>query len=474
MGEEIEDQHFTEGQDQIFLARVREETAWLKNRLQPKSYTYKRQHGYELEGYLIDKDGLPASRSQDFLAEINDSAFVHEIAQFNWEINGDVFQRTPHLLHDFLKDIDNKTLKAKVAANKLGLKTLFIGILPTLREDVLTLEHMSQSNRYYALTERLIQLRGGKNLKLQIDRNESVTLERSDVMTEAAATSLQIHTQVSLEDSVALYNISQILAAPLVAASANSPFFLGQKLWDETRIPVFEQSVQFNDAASKWSDPVTLGQKYCENSLIEIFEENQELYPALLPYLFDQPIEKLRHLKLLNGQVWRWNRPIVNAGADGHVQLRIEHRPLPAGPSNIDMVANIGLYTGLLAFYKNAAPNFFKSFSFSSARNNFYKAAKMGMKADIEWGPLGNINMQTLLHDVLFDQACEGLKLWGISAEDIQYFMHTILKPRLRTGFTGAAWQKSFIDLHGADFQNMTLAYYELQNSGDPVHKWKV
>lgn len=61
-----------------------------------------------------------------------------------------------------------------------------------------------------------------------------------------------------------------------------------------------------------------------------------------------------------------------------------------------------------------------------------------------------------------------------IQDSDIEFYLNQNMKNRIRTGWTGAAWQKSFIDCHGSDFQLMTQLYIQNQQSKKPVHEWTI
>ena len=77
-------------------------------------------------------------------------------------------------------------------------------------------------------------------------------------------------------------------------------------------------------------------------------------FPVLLPETDrEDPIEaldsgqapKLTELRMHNGTVWRWNRPVYDV-VDGLPHLRVENRVLPAGPTVVDMVANAAFFYG--------------------------------------------------------------------------------------------------------------------------------
>ena len=134
-----------------------------------------------------------------------------------------------------------------------------------------------------------------------------ILTDHGDVMLEAATTSFQVHLKTPARLAHRYFNASLIASGPVMAVSANAPFLFGKALWDETRIPLFEQAVDIDGARSK-NHRVTFGNDYLKSSIFEVVEENREHYAALLPILFDEKPEALRHLRLHNGTIWRWNR----------------------------------------------------------------------------------------------------------------------------------------------------------------------
>ncbi|MFN7926635.1 MAG: hypothetical protein U0Y68_01605 [Blastocatellia bacterium] len=62
---------------------------------------------------------------------------------------------------------------------------------------------------------------------------------QESMMLEACCTSFQLHYQQSAEEFARLHNLAQVITAPLLAVAANAPLLLGQRLWHETRIPLF-------------------------------------------------------------------------------------------------------------------------------------------------------------------------------------------------------------------------------------------
>lgn len=472
MGEEIDSRRVAAHKD--FVHRVSNETKILRTWFEEAQFSNSHDCiGFELEGCLVDENLLPALSNAEFLCAANEDSLVTELAKFNFEFNSPVYRKTSSPFRKMHADLKAISERCNLAAHKIGANSLWVGILPTLRDDMLSMQSMTESNRYYAITERIMELREQEPLKLTIERFDSLEVLREDIMTEAAATSLQIHNQVNLVNAKRYYNASLLITAPCTALMANSPFLYGQKLWDETRIPVFEQSLALPKDPSSGVKPVDFASGYIRESLFELFAENIEKHRPILPVLFDDVPEKLRHLKFFNGQIWRWVRPIVGVDYGSMPHLRIEQRAFPAGPSNIDTIANIAFYTGLLEYYGNCDEALEDKVSFADCRKNFYDCAQLGMKAEVTWLN-GKENVQSLLMNTLLEQSKIGLESIGTDKAEISLFIDDVIKNRIKTGWNGAAWQKSYIDCNGRDFQAMSKAYLEWQKRDVPVYTWKV
>ena len=345
-----------------------------------------------------------------------------------------------------------------------------------MQNEDLNLANMSKMTRYRALNREVIRQRRGKPLVLDINGIEHLYVTHRDVMLEAAATSFQIHIQTPLEKAVRFYNASIIAAGPMVALSANSPFMFGKNLWDETRIPVFEQAVAvggYGGAAFGPIKRVTFGSGYARESLMECFNENVEHYPILLPVDYQEDIDKLRHLRLHNGTIWRWNRPLIGFNDQGHPHLRIEHRVVPAGPSLVDTIANAAFYYGLIASLvdQEIAPE--TQLVFDKSRDNFYNSARHGLRSSIQWLDEKQHNIRELCLEKLLPMAKQGLDLLGIANDDSDEYL-AIIEKRLEKEINGASWQRQFVNKYGSDMTEMLRAYMERQDSAEPVNEWTV
>jgi gamma-glutamyl:cysteine ligase YbdK (ATP-grasp superfamily) len=430
--------------------------------------------GYELEAWLIDDAAAPCPCNEKFMQALDDPMVSPELAKFNIELNVEPAPFTRDLLRDSEKELLRQWTHCKQAAATNGCRILGIGTLPTLMEQHLSLDNISALERYRALNEQVLRMRKGENIRLLIDGHEHLEAEHKNVMLEAASTSLQMHLQVPEQQAVRYYNASLVLSAPMVAVGANSPFLFGKDLWAETRIPVFEQSVPAGGIGGASSGPVhrvSFGSAYARVSLLECFIENLEHFPVLLPVEYDSPAEELRHLRLHNGTIWRWNRPLIGFDSDGAPHLRIEHRVVASGASVVDNIANIAFYYGLAHHYANREEPPEAHLAFAEVRDNFYRAARLGLACKLTWADGNRYSMQNLVLEKLLLEAEAGLYRLGIAENDIRYYLG-IIEARIYNGNTGSEWQRRFVKRHGMDMQLLTQTYYHNQQSNRPVHEW--
>jgi gamma-glutamyl:cysteine ligase YbdK (ATP-grasp superfamily) len=475
MGDEITHSEFGSADFEAFAERLARETRLLGDWFTQDRFS--RQVpvcGLEMEAWLIDRQALPAAVNREFLAAMNDPLVVPELAKFNVELNVDPGPLHGRALGDLHRGLQRTWDDCARVAGTLDTRLVMIGILPSVTQRDLTLANMSEMKRYRALNEQVLRLRDGKPLMLDIHGREHLHLVHQDVMLESAATSLQLHLKVSAAQAVRYYNAAQIISAPMVAACANSPYLFGKDLWNETRIPLFEQSVEVGGFAGASRGPVrrvSFGTGYAKESLYECFVENEQHFPALLPIAFDDPDEHMRHLRLHNGTIWRWNRPLIGFDDDGTPHLRIEHRVLPSGPTVSDSIANAALYYGMVHALatRDVAPEL--ELPFATARDNFYAAARDGLEAQIIWLDGRKRSAGSLLQEQLIGLARYGLGLLDIDPADRDRYLG-IVKARLRNACTGSNWQRAYVARHGGDTRVLTEAYYERQQSGVPVHDW--
>lgn len=472
MGDEIDRRYFDAEDFSAFREKLDVETELLREVFRRGEFSSRGDvAGFELEAWLVDDAGDPLPSNDIYLEALNNSLVVPELAAFNVELNGSPSALTGRVFSRLHDELSATWEACRQAAGRTGCHLVTIGILPTVQESMLSSQFMSRMVRYHSLNDRVMALRDGRPLELAIEGEPDMTARHPDVMLEAATTSFQIHLQCKPERAVGDFNASIASSAPMVAASANSPFLFGHALWDETRIPLFEQAV---DVGERYPSRVSFGYGYVHESLLEIFEENQKEHLILIPAVKDDPPNKFSHVRFHNGTLWRWNRPLIGFDFDGQVHLRIEHRVVPAGPTIKDCIANAAFYFGLVRGLSLDSEPIETRLPFDQARDNFYTAARYGLNSRICWpkgSGLEEIGMRKLIIDDLMPLAHRGLESVDIPAAEIDDYLDVVAS-RVDSGQNGAAWQRRWVHLNGADLHALVCEYRARQDAGSPVHTW--
>jgi gamma-glutamyl:cysteine ligase YbdK (ATP-grasp superfamily) len=478
MGQDIAESRFSAADFAEFEARLHTETDLLQTWFDEDRFAdTPTEGGFELEACLVDRRHMaPAPVIDAFLEQSTNPLVVPELAQFNLELNGTPLRLAGDALSRLAAELSATLAQCNADAARLDARVGTVGILPTLRPEHLVMAQMTPRPRYRALNEQILRLRDGEPIRLQIHGEQPLAIEQQDVMLEAAATSFQIHLKMTAAESARIFNASKILSAPMVALAANSPFLFGRELWSETRIPLFEQAVSVG--GSPLRERVGFGIRYAEHSVMECFRANIRRYQILLPQLMDdEPVEHLAHLRLHNGTIWRWNRPLIGFDAPTLEQsterphLRLEHRVAAAGPSVADNVANAAFYFGAVRALARMQQPPEQRISFARARSNFYLAAEYGFDAELHWYDDKRIALPPLIVETLLPLARSGLHDLGIDAAEIERWLG-IIEQRARTKRTGSAWQRAWVARYGLDMAALTEAYLAHQADGKPVHEW--
>jgi len=482
MGQDINNSHYKKNDFLNYQNNLKDEysilESWLEQQQSKNLDAHSPEHlkaGFELEAVLIDDQFSPYGVNEQFINSINQPCITSELANFNAEINTSVRKITHTVFSDFEKELNSIWNLCKKQAEKDGHDITIIGTLPSMKNTDLSLLNMSKNLRYQAINEQILRTRKGQAIELNIEGIDSLKSVHSDVMLEAATTSFQLHLQLPLHNSVRYFNSAIVLSAPMVALGANSPFLFGKNLWCETRIPAFEQAVQVGGYEGAAFGPIkraSFGQGYVQHSLLECFKENIDHFPVLLAEKFDDHPKYLKHLALHNGTVWRWNRPL-SLKEDGSYSLRLEHRVLPAGPTIVDNIANAAFFYGVLETLAKQYKIAEQHIPFVRAKENFYQAAKAGLKGKIVWLDGNTISLQKLLLNELLPMARDGLSHLNISRTDIDFYLN-IIRERLEKGQNGSSWQRLYQQQHDCNMQQLLATYIENQNSGQAVHLWKI
>ncbi|MGN6547476.1 MAG: hypothetical protein ACTHK7_20660 [Aureliella sp.] len=467
MGEDIAKVHFAEQDFVEFRQRMEVELEQLRQwdrdgRFHRGAFTA----GLELEAWLLDAEGRPAPDNGQFLESLSREWVVPELAKFNFELNVQPQPVAGLGLERVQQELLQTWQVCGELAERLGLRITCIGILPTITQELLCAENMTPRSRFEALNREVFRLRRGRPDVLSIDGIDSLRIEHHDVMLEAASTSLQVHLKVPLADASRYLNAFIVASPATVAVAANAPLLFGKRLWHDTRIAVFEQAVDTGDQQRR----VSFGRAYAPADFLSLFEDKVRQHPALLPVSLAEYPETVPHLRMHNGTLWDWNRPLIGFESDGSPHVRVEHRVMSAGPTAVDMFANVAFAIGLAHHLASHRVPPEQQVAFESARRNFYAAAREGLMAEVDW--LGQrYRLQDLLLDQWLPAASDALDNLGVDHKLING-AEAILRERTQSGRTGAVWQLEAYERHAGDPVAILNDYLNCQASKKPVHEW--
>lgn len=446
-----------------------------------------RRIGAEQEMFLVEPSGGPAPVVMELLPDLDPAMFTTELARFNLEANLPPLTFSGACLADMEGTLREVVERAREAALAHGADVLLTGILPTLRPQDLTLDNITPIARYHALNETISKLKSGR-FQTHIKGLDELQFTHDNILLEACNTSFQVHFQTGPEEFASLYNLAQAVTAPVLAAAVNSPVLLKRRLWRETRIALFQQSIDMRTdarAARGARARVHFGDRWVGESILEIIREDIARFRVVLAKGADEdPLgmvargvaPPLSALRLHNGTIYRWNRPCYGV-ADGVAHLRIENRVLPAGPTVADEVANAAFYFGLMSSVQSEYGPVAEVMDFDDAKDNFQLAARHGLMAQFMWLDGRHYKAEDLILGRLLPLARRGLESKALRSQDIDRYLG-IIEERVRSRRTGAQWMLGSLQrMAGAGtpeerLRALVLRSLEHQRSGEPVHTW--
>lgn len=494
MGAEINKDHFSEAEQALFGERLRQGLGALDSMLRRPGFGLgERTIGVELELFLIDEHGRAKPVGQEVAQVANNACITPEIGRFDIEFSTDPVALAGRPFSRLREQMD--AAKAEIAehAAKFGARAVPVSILPTLQRDDFGAHTITDLPRYRALAAGMQRARQSP-FHICISGDDPLRMTTDDVAMESANTGFQIHLKVAPGDFARYYNAAQMLTGPVMAASGNSPTFLGHRLWHETRVALFKQAGDDRptDAETGFRLPprIGFGNGWVREGAAELFAESVALHEPLLAQCSEEDplqavqagrVPKLWELRLHHGTVWKWNRPVYDPAAGGH--LRIEMRALPAGPTMVDMLANAAFLIGGVLALAPHVPDLLPAFPFALAERNFYRAAQHGLDAELAWPACKNaapcgVSARKLLR-TLIPRAAQGLLQAGVQSTEVDFFLG-IFEQRVQSGTTGAVWQRAIYEalLNRGLRREWALSelldrYMQNVDSGQPVCVWQ-
>lgn len=491
MGQEITNFEFSGEEFRNFGERLRANLEALELLLQrPDFGEGDLTFGAELELYIVDPEGQPLHVNQEIIAELDDPQLTLELNRYNLEYNFSPCLISDHCFHNTQQEALAAIDKINGCAAQWNGSVVPVGILPTLQQSDIGYQAMTKLPRFEALTRELTHIRGGP-FTIAISGADTLQLAMDDVTLEGANTSFQIHLRVPPKEYAEFYNAAQLITPLVVALAANSPTLFGHRLWQETRIPLFKQSIDCRPIDGMHPIParVNFGNNWVRTSAFELFAEAAMLYRPILATCDDEDslavarsggVPSLHELRLQQGSIWLWNRPVYDPAEGGH--LRIEFRALPAGPSLVDMLANAVLAIGLTKVMQEHISELLPAIPFNYCTANFYRAAQNGLEADLFWPSATQIEPEYFrvpaLLEKLLPRAPEKLAAMGFREDDFMPLLD-IVEERLAARKTGARWQLEKVaelrrDMHKREALIEMLKQYRANSAANiPVARWK-
>ncbi|MFC8180342.1 glutamate--cysteine ligase [Rhodococcus sp. 14-2470-1b] len=496
MGDDVEQRKFTRQDRHRFRQKVQDCLDALAIMLADETFDVgEPQIGMEVELNLVDENMAPSMANAQVLDAIADPDYQTELGQFNIEINVAPRPLSGSSISNLEADLRRSLNEADRRARESGSRLVMIGMLPTLAEKHFEHRWLSANPRYDLLNQQIFAARG-EDIELHIggvrlpgaDEPEELKSITDTILPEAACTSVQLHLQVAPDDFAAYWNAAQALAGVQVALAANSPFLAGRALWHETRIPLFEQATDTRPQELKNQGVrprVWFGERWI-TSIFDLFEENSRYFPALLPVCSDEDpgavladggTPSLSELRMHNGTVYRWNRPIYDRSGGGH-HIRLENRVLPAGPSVVDTLADAAFYYGTVRALADADRPLWSQMSYDAAAENLHSAARGGFDSRLYWPEVGWVSPQELILRRLLPMADAGLAAYGVGA-DVRDRYLGVVEARCLSRRSGSVWQRDAVvarekagQTREAALAGMLSDYVALMGEGDPVHTW--
>lgn len=493
MGDSVSSDRYTPQQRTRYRQLLIEDLEIFDRHLQNSEFEDHGSIGLELELNLVDAAMRPALRGTEVLGHL-DSEYQSEIGNFNVELNHPPLSVAGDGLEQLRAGITARLDKVRAAAATEDTEVAMIGTLPTITPEFLEdPAWMTDENRYRALNNAVMETRG-QLVHIELADREQIAHDFADISPESTCTSIQLHLQLAPNRFASAWNASQAIAGVQVALSANSPLFLGRRVWHESRIPVFQQAIDTRtpELVTQGVRPrVWFGERWI-TSVFDLFEENVRYFAPLIAEdraLSGTPMMKgrspaLHYLNLHNGTVWRWNRPIYAAG-EQRSHLRLENRLLPAGPTPVDIVADAAFYYGLVKYLAEENRPVWSRLTFADAEKNFLSAARSGLFARMTWPTLGQINVADLVREHLLPQARIGLERLEVDPGLIDHYLG-IINDRAHSRQNGATWQLrtlNQLEAHGSlpdsearrdALAGMLRVYLRNQATGEPVHTWRL
>ena len=386
------------------------------------------------------------------LEAIADPDFQTELGQFNIEINVAPRQFADEVFAELEESVRGSLNHAEERARTVGAHMVIIGILPTIDGAHLNADAFSANPRYQLLNEQIFAARG-EDLEIDIRGVERLSTYADTIAPEAACTSVQLHLQVEPDAFAALLerragdrrragrgrprtrrsSSARSCGARRASRSSSRP---------PTRAPTSSRP----RACARACGSASAGSPRSSTSSRRTSATSRRCCRCARTRTRSRrstrgDIPELGELRLHNGTIYRWNRPIYDV-VRGRPHLRVENRILPAGPTVVDILANAAFYYGLVRVLIEDDRPLWTQMSFSAAEENFHVGARDGIDARVYWPGVGEVPVAELVLRRLLPLAHDGLDRLGVGAADRDRLLG-IIERRCVALRNGASWQSA-------------------------------
>ena len=184
-------------------------------------------------------------------------------------------------------------------------------------------------------------------------------------------------------------------------------------------------------------------------SVFDLFEENVRYFPALLPITDDEdPLAvleaggtpKLSELRLHNGTIYRWNRPVYDISRRACRTCGSRTGCSPRGRRSSTRWRTPRSTSGWCARWPRASGRCGRRCRSARPRRTSTSAAQQGIDAQVYWPGVGQVPRHRAgAAPAAARSPAQGLEAWGVEREDRDRLLG-IIEQRCLTGTNGAEW----------------------------------
>jgi hypothetical protein len=334
-----------------------------------------RKFGLEIEFSITDKDGYLKPQTAEYISnKLSKHPIVPELGSYQIELNPESEILKKECFKKYYEITQKHREKLETYTKKQDLKLIPSGLPFNINSIDFHNPIIFTKKSRYQVSAKYFGQENKNGCTLPFKNNEKINLPGNSGLT--IINELHIHLQtLNKKEAVDLFNISQMLTAPLISLGANSGIINGKELDNkEQQIKIFEESEGLYDG-EKNTPRVGLYPGYLKN-IEEYFNKILAFKPLYYP-LDNQPSTAF---ELMIGKYFGWTR--LRIGRIPHEHIRIEFRPLSTQPTIIENISIAEFYIKtLLLIFINKKTLLPKKY----LHENMNESIKNAMNAELYW-----------------------------------------------------------------------------------------